>query len=91
MGGECANQRVMFAQHDQWSRSSSDSHSDDDDDGDGDDGDGDDDVNFDKDLDDAKLVHIGLGPCCQTKTAHLGLEMLSQMQKNNKIARSTPL
>ena len=46
MGGECANQRVMFAQHDQWSRCSSDSHNDDDDDGDDDDGgddDGDDD------------------------------------------------
>ena len=46
MGGECANQRVMFAQHDQWSRCSSDSHNDDDDDGDGDgndDGDDDDD------------------------------------------------
>ena len=73
-------------------------------DGDGDDGDGDDDgdvgdddgddddVDTDEDLDDAKLVHIGLGPCCQTKTAHLGLEMLSQKQKNkNKIARSIPL
>ena len=44
MGGECANQRVMFAQHDQWSRCSSDGHNDDDDDdGDGDDDDGDDD------------------------------------------------
>ena len=52
---------------------------DDDDDDDGDDGD--DDVDFDEDLDDAKLVHIGLGPCCQTKTAHLGLQMLSQKQK----------
>ena len=39
MGGECANQRVMFAQQDQWSRCSSDSHNDDD----GDDGDDDDD------------------------------------------------
>ena len=54
--------------------------------------DDDDDGDFDEDLDDAKLVHIGLGPCCQTKTAHLGLEMLSQKQKNkNKIARSIPL
>ena len=64
----------------------------DDDDGDDDDDDDDDDVDFDEDLDDAKLVHIGLGPCCQTKTAHLGLEMFPQKQKNkNKIARSIPL
>ena len=75
----------------QWSPCSPVDGDGDGDDDEDDDGDDDDDVDFDEDLDDAKLVHIGLRPCRQTKTAHLGLQMLSQKQKNNKIARSTQL